>query len=57
MTRASECESQWSYRDQRTMKGQGHGRAHPFEVESKQNDGGSWGGEEGSGWLPSSVEV
>lgn len=57
MTRVSECESQWSYRDQRTMKGQGRGRAHPFEVENKQNDDGSWGGEGGSGWLPSSVEV
>ena len=49
MIRASECESQWSYRDQRTMKGQGHQRTHPFKVESRQNDDGSWGGEEGSG--------
>lgn len=49
MIRASECESQWSYRDQSTMKGQGHQRTHSFTAESKQNDGASWGGEEGSG--------
>ena len=49
MIRASECESQWSYRDQRTMRGQGHQRTHPFKVESRQNDDGSWGGEVGSG--------
>lgn len=31
------------------FEGQVHWRGHPFAVESKQEDSGTWGGEEGCG--------
>lgn len=31
------------------FEGQVHWRGHPFTVESKQEDSGTWGGEEDSG--------
>lgn len=52
MTKVSECER--SYSGQRTVKGKGNG-AHPFGVESKQDDDRSWSGE-GMACLPTSVE-